>query len=68
MNLINHLFKSRESECKGDNQRGDQSECDQRLELRAPDEANRSFTYRPTGPDGVKPTHEAHDRESRTLR
>lgn len=68
MSLINHLFKSRESESGKDNQRGDPRESGQPLEVSARDEGNRSFTYRPTGPDGVKPTHEANDRESRTLK
>lgn len=68
MSLINHLIKSREPGSEKDNQRGDPRESAEPVEVDARDEGNRSFTYRPTGPDGVKPTDEAHDRESRTLR
>jgi hypothetical protein len=67
MSLINQLFKGRERARKS----GDQSIMRQDREAAAADVSdggNRSFTYRPTGSEGVKSTSRSHDRDARHLK
>jgi len=67
MSLINQLFKSREDSHRSDGKKVDCRSCDTASIGRA-EEGNGSFTYRPTGREGVKPTPVSPDREMRTLK